>query len=234
MLMTLERNVVRAERSTALENAIDWINSDPKRFGVKADGAAELVAQVKARFAAAESTEPSLGRGILRSETNPGIGEIDPVAQNLWMMRFTEIRDESGRLIMDHERGLVSFSPDGIDVTPCSVGESKFGSKGAELLEQSVRNTGRASETFRAANLPDPSVLPVRIRWGKSVVMIAQTEAARAVRAPPDYAASVSKAAGKKLKVEFVRAGTLEGAKRSREIVREFLKLLELENLGEQ
>ena len=82
---------------------------------------------------------------------------------------------------MDHMRGLVSYSPKGIDVTPVGVGESKFGSKAAAILEQTLTNIFRARTTFRSSNLPDPGVLPVRVRWGDNLVVIAQSEAPRGV-----------------------------------------------------
>jgi hypothetical protein len=239
LLMPFKASVVQAEREVALGNAIEWVRAEPARFGVKPAEAEALVASVQARFAAAAAAaaEPRFGQSIVRTEDNPGLGGIDFIAENLWMMRLTGVHDESGRLMMDHYRALVSFAKDGsaIDLTPVGIGESKFGSKAAEMFEQMVRNVGRASETLRAADLPNPSVLPVRVRSGKTIVVIGQTEAQRGVAAPADLQASLRATAGRKdLNVVFMGGQTLESAQTSRSVVEAFMRLVAKQNLGAQ
>ena len=103
------------------------------------------------------------------------------------------------------------------------------------MFEQMVRNVGRASETLRAADLPNPSVLPVRVRSGKTIVVIGQTEAQRGVAAPADLQASLRAAAGRKdLNVVFMGGQTLESAQTSRSVVEAFMRLVAKQNLGAQ
>jgi hypothetical protein len=225
-LMAFEPEAVAVERKVALDNAVDWIREEPARFGIAPKDVEKFVSELKLRFAQLQNVPAQYGRGIARSQQIPGIGEIDFLAPNLWLMRLTEIRDEAGRLMMDHERALVSFSPTSIEVTPVGVGESKFGSKAAELFRQLIANVGRSKETLRAANLPDPSALPVNVRWGKRLAVIAQTESVGKARTPADLQASLSKKAGRQLNITPAVVGTNKGAETSREVVGEFMRLL--------
>jgi hypothetical protein len=227
LLMAFYPRVVAAERSMALELALEWIRSEPQRFGLTPELVEQLSRELTERLSAAEGTTVQYGTGIFRPAEVPGIGEVEQLATNLWLMRLSEVRDSAGRLMMDHARALVSFSKDGIDIVPVGIGESKFGSKAAEVFEQLVRNVGRAADTLRAANLPDLSTVPIRVRWGKGLVVIAQTEARGGIRAPQGLEASLRKATGRgDLKIEFVTGGTLEDAKASRKAVTAFMRLL--------
>lgn len=227
-VLPLHPNVVRKERAATATNASEWIRQEPGRFGVS-DAQKERMAQaVSEQVGNPPAAGPSTGAVFIRQRDAAGLGDFELLARNLWLVRLVEVRDEGGRLISDHIRTLMSVSPDGkaIDLMPSGIGESKFRSGYAKVVPQVVANIRRVRETLRAANLPDLEGLEIRVRWGKALVVVVQTEKQLPTGALDDISGAVRKATrAPELKVNMELVLTPEQAFAARRTVNLFMKL---------
>ncbi|MBF5046058.1 hypothetical protein FGE12_26830 [Aggregicoccus sp. 17bor-14] len=235
MLLSFQPDVVAKERAAASVNASEWILREPERFGTDKKGAPALVERAQERLRDAEGAKSGLGRGLLREDGTPRFGELERLEENLFLLRLTDVRDESGRLMSDHFRVLLSFSRDRktLELVPVGVGESKFQSKVREIIPQLIRNLERAQETLRASNLPHLEGVDIQVRWGKALVVVAQSEKAVSPRQLAGLEDKVREATGAlQLKVSVAEGATAKQAQASKDVVDKFMRLAALKNLG--
>lgn len=227
MLIPLQPGVNKAERAASASNAKDWILSEPGRFGATEAQKGRLADAVANLLQPSNSAKASTV--FMRNRDAAGLAEMVPLAKNLWLMRLTDVHDEAGRLASDHIRALISAGSDGksIDVVPSGFGESKFKSGYAKIIPQIERNLRRSRDTLKASNLPDLQGLEIRVRWGKTLVVIIQSEKKLPVGTEASIEGLVRKITRTpKMKVEIEHGATAAQAFGARRAVALFMALV--------
>lgn len=230
--MPFRPEVVASEKVAAIENlneALDTLANRGKLPRSKLDdmkssgkGAIENAYTILLR-------ENTLGNAsaYVALEGASALLDSAPVAPNMWMMRLTGLTDAGGKKVLDHFRGHVFFDAPAntIEITPIGLGEAKLTGGTYKIIGQVVKSVARIRDTLSASELPIPKDVKIKVRWGKRLTVILQTEDKLSV--PSGLPKSIQKASGSKtMAVEIVQIDGTQIATDGRHIVRAVIKAL--------
>lgn len=220
--MPFRSEVLRAEKAAALANVEDLLARMGKRhLGEKASAALEHAFDGVKRDGGASFKEMLKGTAAC--------GDSVRLAPNLWLMRLTGLTDDAGKQVLDHFRGLVWYDVKNgaVEIVPVGLGESKFKGGTYVIVDQIKRSFGRIKNKLSAAELPVPPNVKVRVRWGKEVAAVFQTELRLADTQIGGLEAAVQTASeAKAIKVRTVRVDGKQAAEDARAIVRAIIDVL--------
>lgn len=234
LAMPFRPEVLAKEAQAAKANAADFIAAEWRKLGARdAKAAKELAGKVDRAidraFAAGAAHAPGAVAGAGTVAGGAASWGSVPLAPNLWLMRLTGLRDEAGKMVADHFRGLVFFDTARkvVEIIPVGIGESKFAGGTYVIVEQIKKTFARLRRTLSSADLPIPEGVEVRVRAPARVVAVLQTE-----RAPPashlrGFERGVQKAMRvASMDVDLVKLDGARQAKDARELVKETIKIL--------
>jgi hypothetical protein len=179
LLMPFHKDVIAAETRVARQQAALIVR---RRGRAARLDAAQIEAQVNAALETITSRMAGMSRvateGQALSAAADGVALLENgrVAEDLWMVRLTGMRDINGKLVADHFRALVSFEKNVTTLIPIGLGESKFVSGAGRITSQMIETVRRVNDGVTATNLP--RVGKVEVQWGSELVVIIQSEAA--------------------------------------------------------
>jgi len=222
LLMPFHENVITAETRLACQEAEQIIRGRGKAAGLSA---AQIDAQVNAAREtitarmAGMSRVATEGQALSTAADGVALMESGPVAENLWMVRLTGMRDVNGKLVADHFRALASFEKNTTKLIPIGLGESKFVSGAGKIIPQMIETVARVSDGVTAMNLP--RVGKVEVQWGSEVVVIIQSEEAPPPRHFDDLAQKLAAEANttQPLKATPITMVNRQGADDARKLV---------------
>ncbi len=226
LLMPFHEKVITEETRVACKEAEQIIRERGKTAKLSpAQIDAEVTAvrdTITARMAGM-SRVATEGQALGTTADGVALMESGPVADNLWMIRQTGMRDLNGKLVADHFRTLVSFEKNSATLIPIGVGESKFVSGAGKIIPQVIETVARVSEGVTATNLPRMG--KVEVQWGSEVVVVIQSEAAPPPGHFEDLAQKLAAEANttRPLKATPITMVNKEGADNARELVKTVL-----------
>jgi hypothetical protein len=164
--------VVAEEQSVALELLAEIL---PERLpaslapGERASRIANARAAIQRHFARLGTQEAGMTI-VDRDALQVYRLEDGVVAENekLYIASLSRVRDVNGKELADHLRVFIADTPNGLEIWPIGVGESKLVDDPQRVIRQILETLPRIAAGLRAGNL-DAS-RPVRVRWGRRVV----------------------------------------------------------------
>jgi 3-polyprenyl-4-hydroxybenzoate decarboxylase len=224
MLMPFHEKVIVEETRVASQEAERIIRVRGQAAGL---GAGQIEAQVSAVRETVSARMAGMSRVAFEGEAvsrgADGVALMDSgrVAEGLWMVRMTTMRDVNGKLVADHFRALVSFEKDVTRLVPIGLGESKFRSGAGKIVPQMIETVARVSDGVTAANLPRTG--KVEVQWGSEVIAVIQSEEPPPTSHFEDLAQRLSAEAGSPVRATPIPMVNKQGADDAREIVKAVL-----------
>jgi hypothetical protein len=234
LAMPFHPEVLAREAQAARNNAARFVAAEWRKLGAQNGNDAKILARevdeaIKKAFetGAADAAGATAGVGPVAG----GVASWGSVrlARNFWLMRLTGLRDEAGKMVADHFRGLVFFDTARkvVEIIPVGIGESKFASGTYAIVEQLKKTFSRLRSTLSSADLPIPDGVEVRVRTPAHVVAVLQTERAPPVSQLRGFERSVKKAMqATSLEVDLVKLDAARQANDARELVRQTIGVL--------
>jgi len=151
------------------------------------------------------------------------VGRITP---DIYVFRDTELR-ASGKEVSDYFSGLmIKSGKDSVTIMPNAIGESKFESVTAGLIDQIIKSVFRISKLQISSEFI-LGAKKVDVVWGKTVVTILQSEVDPPAAKFEDFKEQIKKASGsKQLKIiPTLKLTKTEEATTARKIIKIFVDL---------